>query len=88
VLLPAFYSTIAASKNPELAGPIPRVEAINQLMNDVAKIENIPVETNALQPLFEGKTLKASLTTDGVHLNAAGIAIYRQALLSVLSTIP
>jgi len=88
VLLPAFYSTIAASKKPELAGTLDRVEAINQLINDVAKTENIPVETAALQPLFDGKTLKASLTTDGVHLNAAGIEIYRQALLNVLSTIP
>ncbi|PSB28814.1 alpha/beta hydrolase [Stenomitos frigidus] len=88
VLLPAFYSTLAASKKPELAGPIPRVEAINRLIDDVAKAENVPVETAALQPLFDGKTLKASLTTDGVHLNAAGIEIYRQALLNVLSTIP
>ena len=88
VLLPAFYSTIAASKKPELAGTLDRVEAINQLINDVAKAENVPVETAALQPLFEGKTLKESLTTDGVHLNAAGIEIYRQALLNILSTTP
>jgi lysophospholipase L1-like esterase len=88
VLLPAFYSTIAASKKPDLAGTIDRVEAINQLINDVAKAENVPVETAALQPLFDGKTLKGSLTTDGVHLNAAGIEIYRQALLDILSTIP
>src|SRR5579883_2579649 len=43
VLLPAFYSTLAASKNPELAGPIPRVEAINRLIDTVAKAENVPV---------------------------------------------
>lgn len=87
VLLPAFYSTIAASKNPALAGTIDRVEAINQLINEVAKAENVSVETAALQPLFEGKTLKTSLTTDGVHLNAAGIEIYRQVLLN-LSAMP
>lgn len=86
VLLPAFYSTAAASQNPELAGPIPRVEAINQLISDVAKAENVPVETVVLQPLFEGKTLKASLTTDGVHLNVAGINLYREALLNVFAT--
>lgn len=88
VVLPAFYSTLAASKNPALAGNLDRVEAINQLINEVAKIENIPVETAALQPLFDGKTLKGSLTTDGVHLNAAGIEIYHQALLNILSTMP
>jgi lysophospholipase L1-like esterase len=88
VLLPAFYSTLAASKKPDLAGPIPRVDAINQLMNDVAKTENVPVEASELQPLFEGKTLKTSLTTDGVHLNGAGIEVYRQAILKTLSTIP
>ena len=88
VLLPAFYSTIAASKKPELAGTLDRVEAINRLIDDVAKTENVPVETAALQPLFDGKTLKGSLTTDGVHLNAAGIEIYRQALLNVLSAMP
>ncbi len=88
VLLPAFYSTLAASKKTDLAGPIPRVDAINQLMNDVAKTENVPVAASALQPLFEGKTLKTSLTTDGVHLNGAGIEIYRQAILNVLNTTP
>ncbi len=88
ILLPAFYSTLAASKKPELAGTIDRVEAINQLIDEVAKTENVPVETAALQPLFEGKTLKASLTTDGVHLNAAGIEIYRRSLLNVLNAMP
>ena len=84
VLLPAFYSTIAASKKPDLAGTLDRVEAINRLIDDVAKTEKIPVETAALQPLFEGKMLKAALTRDGVHLNAAGIELYRQALLNIL----
>ncbi|XGV96728.1 MAG: alpha/beta hydrolase [Leptolyngbya sp. BL-A-14] len=88
VLLPAFYSTLAASKKPELAGPIPRVEAVNQVIDAVAKAEQVPVDTTALQPLFEGKTLKDSLTTDGVHLNAAGIAVYRQAVLGILDAAP
>ncbi|MBW4472420.1 MAG: alpha/beta hydrolase [Stenomitos rutilans HA7619-LM2] len=86
-LLPAFYSTLAASKKPNLAGPIARVEAINQVIDQVATAEHIPVEASALQPLFAGKTLKDSLTTDGVHLNAAGIEVYRQAILRVINSI-
>ncbi|MGA7937497.1 MAG: alpha/beta hydrolase [Kovacikia sp.] len=88
VLLPAFYSTLAASKNPDLAGPISRVETINQLIRKVAAVENIPVDTAAIQPLFDGQTLKQTLTSDGVHLNADGILLYRQALLKSLQAIP
>lgn len=88
VLLPAFYSTLAASKDPSLAGPIARVEAINRLLNQVAIAADVPVKPAVIQPLFEGQTLKAELTTDGVHLNAKGIDLYRQGLLSVLSTLP
>jgi len=85
VLLPAFYSTLAASKNINLAGPIPRVEAINQLIRQVAAAENIPVNSAVLEPLFEGQVLKENLTTDGVHLNTAGLEIYRQALFKILN---
>jgi len=80
VLLPAFYSTLAASKDPALAGSIERVEQINRLLNQVAAAKQVPVQTAAIQPLFEGKTLKQTLTFDGVHLNAEGLQIYRAAL--------
>jgi len=85
MLLPAFYSTLAASKNPALAGSIERVEQINRLLYQVAAAQKVPVQTEAIQPLFEGKTLKESLTFDGVHLNAEGLEIYRAALLKIIS---
>lgn len=85
VLLPAFYSTLAASKNPNLAGPLPRVELINKLIEQTAKAENILVNAAAIKPLFQGQTLRENLTVDGVHLNATGIEMYRQALLKILN---
>ena len=85
VLLPAFYSTLAASKNPKLAGPIPRVDAINLLIQQVTDSENLELKTAELQPLYDGKALKRSLTYDGVHLNALGLRIYRPILLNILS---
>jgi lysophospholipase L1-like esterase len=85
VLLPAFYSTLAASKNPKLAGPIPRVEAINRLIQQVAGAEEVALERDRLAPLFSGKTLKQELTSDGVHLNAAGLNLYRPIILNILS---
>jgi lysophospholipase L1-like esterase len=88
VLLPAFYSTVAASKNPQMAGSIPRVNEINQLLSEVAKAENVPVNVAAIQPLFEQQALKANLTRDGVHLNAAGLSIYRKALLNIFTAEP
>jgi len=86
VLLPAFYSTLAASKDPTLAGSIDRVEQINRLLNQVAMAKQVPVETTALEPLFEGKTLKQTLTFDGVHLNPEGLRLYRAALLKIVSS--
>ncbi|MBV9387552.1 MAG: hypothetical protein JOZ78_14125, partial [Chroococcidiopsidaceae cyanobacterium CP_BM_ER_R8_30] len=85
VLIPAFYSTVAASQNPSLAGTIPRVEEINALIRQVAVAENVPVEASGIQPLFKDRALKENLTEDGVHLNAAGIEIYRRALLKILN---
>jgi len=85
-LLPAFYSTLAASKDPTLAGSIDRVEQINRLLNQVAMAKQVPVETTALEPLFEGKTLKQTLTFDGVHLNPEGLRLYRAALLKIVSS--
>lgn len=85
VLLPAFYSTLEASHKPKLAGPLPRVEAINRLIQNLADREKVPVKAAIIQPLFDGQTLKAALTTDGVHLNEEGLALYRNSLLQQLN---
>jgi lysophospholipase L1-like esterase len=79
-LLPAFYSTLAASRNPKMAGTIQRVDELNQLLNKVATAAGISLASQSITPLFEQKALKRSLTSDGVHLNDAGKAIYRKAL--------
>ena len=84
ILIPAFYSTVAASLNPLLAGTITRVEEINQLINQIAESQNVLVNAECIQDLFEGKSLKKNLTTDGVHLNADGQKIYRQGLIKLI----
>ncbi len=84
-LIPAFYSTIAASHDPTTAGSIQRVEAINALMRQVAATEQVPIKTKGLQVLFKHKGLREDLTFDGVHLNDNGKKIYRQVLLKLLS---
>lgn len=85
VVLPAFYSTVAASQNSKLAGSIARVNEINTLLRDVVIQQQIPLKGTVLEPLFEQKALKSSLTTDGVHLNEAGKTIYRSILLKLLA---
>ncbi|HTL90600.1 MAG TPA: SGNH/GDSL hydrolase family protein [Leptolyngbya sp.] len=87
-VLPAFYSTVAASQNPALAGSIQRVDQINTLLRNVTAEQQIPFEATALEPLFEQKALKTSLTTDGVHLNPAGEEIYRTILLQWVANHP
>jgi hypothetical protein len=85
-VLPAFYSTVAASQKPELAGPIQRVDEINSLLKAVTDEQRVPLKATVLEPLFEQKALKESLTVDGVHLNDAGKAIYRTILLRLLDS--
>jgi lysophospholipase L1-like esterase len=85
ILLPAFYSTVEASRDISVAAPIPRVDKFNQLLRPVAAAENLSIDEAGLQPLFEGKALKANLTSDGVHLNADGKKIYREALLKIVA---
>ncbi len=80
LVLPAFYSTVAASKNPNLAGPIDRVDQINRLLAQITARESLEFDDTVLQPLYSGKELNATLTTDGVHLNTDGIERYRQIL--------
>ncbi|MEG4075484.1 SGNH/GDSL hydrolase family protein [Microcoleus sp. Pol14C2] len=85
ILIPAFYSTLAASYNPKLAGTIARVDEINGLINRVAAAENVTVESRGIQALFKEQALNADLTIDGVHLNAKGLNIYRKVLLNILN---
>lgn len=83
-LIPAFYSTYATSLDQTVAAPISRVDEINALINQIAAIEKVPVETSGIQPLYENNALKENLSSDGDHLNEEGLAIYRQALLKIL----
>jgi lysophospholipase L1-like esterase len=84
LLLPAFYSTLAASQNIDIAGSIARVNEINGLLQKVALSEQVALLTDRLQPLYQGQALRDDVTTDGVHLNAKGRIIYRNMLLPLL----
>ncbi|TAE80105.1 MAG: hypothetical protein EAZ60_11765 [Oscillatoriales cyanobacterium] len=85
ILIPAFYSTLAASYNPKFAGTIARVDEINLLIDRVAAAENMTVESSGIQALFKEKALNEDLTIDGVHLNAKGLDIYKKLLLNILN---
>jgi GDSL-like Lipase/Acylhydrolase family len=87
VLIPAFYSTVEASRNVNVAAPIPRVDRFNHLLGQVAVAQRLSVDGSILQPLFEGKALKADLTSDGVHLNLEGKKIYREGLLKIVANL-
>ncbi|MDF5729252.1 MAG: alpha/beta hydrolase [Rhizonema sp. PD38] len=86
-LIPAFYSTVAASQDPTVSAPLAKVEEINAVMNQVAATEKVPVESEGVQPLYENHVLKDNLTSDGDHLNAEGLKIYRQALFKILGIV-
>lgn len=83
-LIPAFYSTVAASHKPNFAGPIERVDEINQLIDEVARIENVVLIDSGLEALYKNHSLRSELTSDGVHLNSKGRAIYREFLIKIL----
>ncbi len=85
-LIPAFYSTVAASLDPHLAAPIARVEQINALIDQVATIEKVPVTAKEVAPLYDKNILKGNLTNDGVHLNATGLDIYRPIILQIFGS--
>ncbi len=85
-LIPAFYSTVAASLDPSVAAPLKRVEEINNLIERVAATEKVPVEAEGIESLYQDNVLKDNLTSDGDHLNAAGLEIYRKALLKILNS--
>lgn len=84
VILPAFYSTLAASRKPFLAGTLARVEEINALLRKIAVTEQVTMTSQGLNSLYQGQELKADITTDGVHLNATGRILYRNALVQIL----
>lgn len=84
-LIPAFYSTVAASHNPSIAGTLDRVDEVNQLVQKVAVSEKVTIVTSELQPLYAKRSLKEELTFDSVHLNDKGKKIYRQVVLKILT---
>lgn len=84
ILIPAFYSTVKASLNPMAAGPLPRVDQINRLIDQVATEEGIPTASQGLDVLYENNSLRSDLTFDGVHLNEAGKDIYRSFLKQII----
>jgi GDSL-like Lipase/Acylhydrolase family len=84
LLIPSFYSTVAASHDLTLAGPLERVEKIRAFTRQVAATEKVLIVEKELQPLYEGTVLKENVTKDGVHLNSEGRIIYRGALLKIL----
>lgn len=83
-LVPAFYSTLAASQNPLSAGPLPRVDEINRLIDQISQEQGVPVVMEGLEELYDGNELREDLTFDGVHLNEAGKTIYRGFIKRVL----
>ena len=83
-IVPAFYSTVEASRNPNVAGTVERVEEINALIRQVADIESVALVTDQIDPLFDDRSLRQDLTFDGVHLNEKGRNIYKRIVLAIL----
>ncbi|HLO49939.1 MAG TPA: SGNH/GDSL hydrolase family protein [Kamptonema sp.] len=86
ILIPAFYSTVKASYEPNLAGTITRIDEINALICQVSASENVKIESEGIQALFKDRALNENLTIDGVHLNPKGLDIYREVLLKILDS--
>lgn len=84
ILIPAFYSSLAASINPLQAAPLKRVIEINHLLEQVARLENLPWESEGLLALYHDKVLKYDFTNDGVHLNREGCKIYQDFLFNLI----
>ncbi len=84
-VVPAFYSTVEASRNPNVAGTIERVEEINALIRQVADVESVALVTDEIDPLFDDRSLRQDLTFDGVHLNEKGRNLYKRIVLTVLN---
>ena len=84
-VVPAFYSTVEASHNPNVAGTVERVEEINALIRQVADVENVGLVTDEIDPLFADRSLRQDLTFDGVHLNEKGQKLYKRIVLNILN---
>lgn len=85
-LLPAFYSTVEASQNPNVAGTIERVDEISDLIRQVAADQDVKIRGDEIQALFRDRSLREDLTIDGVHLNDSGKTIYRRVLLGIFNS--
>lgn len=85
-LIPAFYSTVVASKDPSISATNARVKQINQVMRQVAVKNQIAFEIQQVESLNQNDALKDNFSSeDGAHLNNQGINIYRQVLLNILN---
>ena len=84
-VVPAFYSTVEASRNPNVAGTVERVEEINALIRQVADVESVALVTDEIDPLFDDRSLRQDLTFDGVHLNEKGQKLYKRIVLAILT---
>ncbi|HTL89470.1 MAG TPA: SGNH/GDSL hydrolase family protein [Leptolyngbya sp.] len=84
-LIPAFYSTVEASQNPDVAGTLDRVDEISSLIRQVAAEQDVKLDASEIQPLFRDHALKGEMTIDGVHLNANGKKLYRNVLLNIFN---
>ncbi|GAC1471337.1 MAG: hypothetical protein NVS2B14_16940 [Chamaesiphon sp.] len=85
VFIPAFYSTMPASHDSNLAGSNERIDKINTLIDEIGAKEQVFVAKNSIQDLFKDRALKESLTVDGVHLNEDGLTLYRLGLLQIIN---
>lgn len=86
VLIPAFYSTVAATLNPLRAASIQRIDEINLLLDRAAASEKVTVASTENLALYCNGELREDLTTDGVHLNQQGCQIYREFLWEIYQT--
>jgi lysophospholipase L1-like esterase len=85
IFIPAFYSNPQVMLNPLEARSIAKIDELNQIVKEIAKSEKGIFADTPIQPLFENKLLKATLTDDGIHLNLEGKKIYRKALLNLIN---
>jgi lysophospholipase L1-like esterase len=85
IFIPAFYSNPQVMSNPLEARSIAKIDELNQIVREIAQSEKGIFADTAIQPLFENKILKNTLTDDGIHLNLEGKKIYRKALLKLIN---
>ena len=64
ILIPAFYSTVAASHDPTVSATNERVDEINALMSKVAMREQVPIAFKSVEPLNQNHAWKEKLSDD------------------------